>query len=58
MRERASQLRGRLTVRSTPGEGTKVMLRVPSRRLLAVENASTMQSPMVTSGSEQPRLQS
>jgi signal transduction histidine kinase len=31
MRERASQLRGRLVVRSAPGAGTKVVLRVPSR---------------------------
>jgi signal transduction histidine kinase len=29
MRERASQLRGTLVVRSTPGEGTKVVLHVP-----------------------------
>jgi signal transduction histidine kinase len=31
MRERASQLRGRLVVRSAPGAGTKVVLRVPNR---------------------------
>jgi signal transduction histidine kinase len=31
MRERASQLRGKLIVRSAPGAGTKVVLRVPSR---------------------------
>jgi signal transduction histidine kinase len=31
MRERASQLRGRLAVLSAPGEGTKVVLHVPSR---------------------------
>jgi signal transduction histidine kinase len=30
MRERASQLRGKLIVRSAPGAGTKIMLRVPS----------------------------
>jgi signal transduction histidine kinase len=29
MRERASQLRGKLAVRSAPGSGTKVLLRVP-----------------------------
>lgn len=31
MRERASQLRGKLAVRSAPGEGTKIVLRVPDR---------------------------
>jgi signal transduction histidine kinase len=31
MRERASQLHGKLVVRSAPGAGTKVVLRVPSR---------------------------
>ena len=31
MRERASQLRGRLELRSAPGEGTKVVLTVPTR---------------------------
>jgi signal transduction histidine kinase len=31
MRERASQLRAKLSVRSIPGAGTKVVLRVPSR---------------------------
>jgi signal transduction histidine kinase len=30
MRERASQLRGKLVVRSAPGAGTRIMLRVPS----------------------------
>jgi signal transduction histidine kinase len=30
MRERASQLRGRLAVRSAPGDGTKIVLHVPS----------------------------
>jgi signal transduction histidine kinase len=32
MRERASQLRGRLAVRSAPGAGTKIVLHVPTRR--------------------------
>lgn len=31
MRERASQLRGKLVIRSAPGAGTRVMLRVPCR---------------------------
>jgi nitrate/nitrite-specific signal transduction histidine kinase len=30
MRERASQLGGSLAIRSSPGEGTKVVLRVPT----------------------------
>jgi signal transduction histidine kinase len=31
MRERASQVHGKLVVRSAPGTGTKVVLRVPTR---------------------------
>jgi hypothetical protein len=31
MRERASQVRAKLTVRSAPGKGTKVVLHAPSR---------------------------
>ena len=31
MRERASQIRGDLSIKSVPGEGTKVILRIPSR---------------------------
>ncbi|HEV7993984.1 MAG TPA: sensor histidine kinase, partial [Gemmatimonadaceae bacterium] len=33
MRERASHVRGKLTVRSTPGVGTKIVLHVPARAL-------------------------
>jgi signal transduction histidine kinase len=46
MRERASQLRGRLTVRSAPGEGTRVLLRVPSRPALAVQVESSLHAPI------------
>ncbi|MDB4884020.1 MAG: two-component histidine kinase [Gemmatimonadetes bacterium] len=35
MRERASRLRGRLAVQSTPGEGTKIVLHVPARTTTA-----------------------
>jgi signal transduction histidine kinase len=38
MRERASQLGGSVAIRSAPGEGTKVMLRVPTRALAALPN--------------------
>jgi signal transduction histidine kinase len=42
MRERASQLRGKLIVRSAPGAGTKVVLRVPSR---GIARGATEQAP-------------
>jgi signal transduction histidine kinase len=45
MRERASQLRGRLVVRSAPGAGTKVVLRVPSR---GVQLSRGVESPAST----------
>jgi signal transduction histidine kinase len=45
MRERASQLRGRLVVRSAPGAGTKVVLRVPSRE---VQLSRGVESPAST----------
>jgi signal transduction histidine kinase len=38
MRERASQLGGSVAIRSAPGEGTKLMLRVPTRALAALPN--------------------
>jgi signal transduction histidine kinase len=38
MRERASQLGGSVAIRSAPGEGTKVMLGVPTRALAALPN--------------------
>jgi signal transduction histidine kinase len=34
MRERASQLRGKLSVRSAPGAGTKIVLHVPTARAM------------------------
>jgi signal transduction histidine kinase len=40
MRERASQLRAKLSVLSAPGEGTKVVLRVPNRAARQEEEAS------------------
>ena len=50
MRERASQLRGDLSIKSTPGEGTKVVLRVPSRPRSALPNqgiAEVSRNPVV-----------
>jgi len=38
MRERASQLRANLSIRSVPGEGTKIVLRVPSRAHTVLPN--------------------
>jgi signal transduction histidine kinase len=38
MRERASQVGGSVSIRSSPGKGTKVVLRVPTRVSLAVPN--------------------
>jgi signal transduction histidine kinase len=47
MRERASQLRGKLVVRSAQGTGTTIMLRVPSRDLQ--RTASEPPSPALLS---------
>jgi signal transduction histidine kinase len=38
MRERASQLGGSVAIQSSPGEGTKVVLRVPTRALATLPN--------------------
>jgi signal transduction histidine kinase len=51
MRERASQLRAKLTVRSAPGEGTKIVLHVPNRLAQRTEDESAASSP-------QPQLSS
>jgi signal transduction histidine kinase len=48
MRERASQLRGKLIVRSAPGAGTKVVLRVPSRGSARSARQETPQSALIT----------
>jgi two-component system sensor histidine kinase NreB len=43
MRERASQLGGSVAIRSAPGEGTKVVLRVPIRASVALPNQGIVQ---------------
>jgi signal transduction histidine kinase len=48
MRERASQLRGRLVVQSAPGAGTKVVLRVPSRGVARGVGAEAPQSALTS----------
>jgi signal transduction histidine kinase len=50
MRERASQLRGDLRIKSNPGEGTTVVLRVPSRSHAALPDqgiAAAAHDPVV-----------
>jgi signal transduction histidine kinase len=46
MRERASQLRGKLIIRSAPGAGTRVVLRVPNRGSARGARQETSQSAL------------
>lgn len=46
MRERASQLRGKLSVHSTPGFGTRIVLRIPNREVGRRVEEPAMSAPV------------
>jgi signal transduction histidine kinase len=48
MRERASHLRGKLAVRSAPGDGTTIVLHVPTRAAERRAAESAIRSPLPT----------
>jgi signal transduction histidine kinase len=48
MRERASQLRATLAVRSAPGEGTKIVLHIPNRAVGREDDEPVLRAPVVT----------